>query len=104
MPNKFKSLPDILNKDKAFSNFRKSVRENDVVVEFEEIFPKLKNTVTASNINKGILYLIVDNSVLRNEIFINKKLMIEKINTHFDQQIIVDVKFTNFRNSHRKIT
>ena len=104
MPSKFKSLTDILNEDKAFSKFRKSIKENDVVVEFEEIFPKLKNTVTSSNVNKGILYLIVDNSVLRNELFMNKKLMIEKINTHFNQQIIVDVKFTNFRNSHRKTT
>jgi hypothetical protein len=102
MPDKFKSLSDVISKDAAFSKFRHSVKENNVVVEFENIFPKLSKTVTASNVNKGILYLIVDNSVLKNEIYINKNLMIEKINNHFSQQLIVDVKFTNFRNINRK--
>ncbi len=74
MRDKFKSLKEILNNDDGFSNFRKSVKENDVVVEFYNIFPKLKNTVNASNVNKGILYLSVDNSVLRNELYVNKKL------------------------------
>lgn len=103
MPRDFKSLTEIINKEKAFSKFRNSVKENSVIVQFEDIFPKLKNTVTASNISKGILYLIVDNSVLRNELYLNKKIMIEKINNHFNQQIVLDVKFTNFRNIHRKI-
>jgi len=103
MPKGIKSLKDILDTEE-FSNFRKSVKENDVVVKFNDIFPKLKNTVTPSNVNKGVLYLVVDNSVLRTELHLNKKLMIKKINDHFNQQIIVDVKFTNFRNIHRKTT
>lgn len=103
MRDKFKSLKEILDTDDEFSNFRKSVKENDVVVKFYNIFPKLKNTVNASNVNKGVLYLSVDNSVLRNELYVNKKLMIEKINNHFSQQLVVDIKFTNFRNIHRKI-
>ena len=102
MPSEFKSLTDVIAKDKGFSKFRHAVKENDVVVEFENIFPKLSKTVTSSNVNKGTLYLIVDNSVLRNEIYLNKNLMIEKINNHFSQQLIVDVKFTNFRNINRK--
>ena len=102
MPKEFKSLADVLKKEKAFSKFRHSVKENDVVLEFEKIFPELSKTVKASNINMGTLYLMVDNSVLRNELYLRKILMIEKINNHFNQQIIVDVKFTNFRNIHRK--
>jgi Dna[CI] antecedent, DciA len=102
MPDKFKSLSDVILKDAAFSKFRHSVKENNVVVEFEKIFPKLSKTVIASNVNKGILYLIVDNSVLRNEISLNKSLMIERITKYFNQQLIVDVKFTNFRNINRK--
>ena len=97
MPKGFKSLKEILDTDE-FSNFRKSAKENDVIVKFNNIFPKLKNTVTPSNVNKGVLYLVVDNSVLRTELFMNKKKMIERINNHLHQQIIVDVKFTNFRN------
>ena len=100
MPKEFKSVADVL-KEKDFSKFRHSVKE-DVVINFDKIFPELSKTVKSSNINKGILYLIVDNSVLRNELYLNKNLMIEKINNHYKQKIIVDVKFTNFRNIHRK--
>ena len=98
MPNTFKSLIDILGKDKAFSKFRKKVKENDVVIEFGDIFPELSKTVTASKVNKGVLYLIVENSVLRSELYHNKNLIVEKINKYFNQQIIVDTKFANFRN------
>jgi len=101
MPDNFKSLSEILTKEKSFSKFRNAVKENEVVMEFEKIFPDLSKTVKTSNVNKGTLYLIVENSVLRSELFLKKKLMIEKINNHFNQQIIVDVKFTNFRNIHR---
>lgn len=101
MPKEFKSVADVL-KEKDFSKFRHSVKENDVVINFDKIFPELSKTVKSSNINKGILYLMVDNSVLRNELYLKKNLMIEKINNHYKQKIIVDVKFTNFRNIHRK--
>lgn len=97
MSKGIKSLKDIFDNEE-FSNFRKTVKENDVIVKFNDIFPKLENTVTPSNVHKGVLYIVVDNSVLRTELHMNKKLMIEKINNHFNQQIIVDVKFTNFRN------
>lgn len=104
MPNQFKSITEIIGKDNAFSKFRKSVREQDIINEFNNIFPDLSKTVSASNVNKGILYLTVENSVLRNEIYLQRKIVIEKINKYFDQNIIVDIKFTNFRNINRKIT
>lgn len=101
MPDNFKSLTEILSKDRAFEKFRKSVSEQDVVNEFHEIFPDLTKTVTANNIHNGILYLIVENSVLRNEIYLNKSVVIEKINNYFNQPLINDIKFTNFRNIYR---
>ena len=103
MPNTFKKLGDVLSKDEAFTNFRASVKESEVVIEFNNIFPELSKTVQANNVNKKTLYLIVENSVLRSELFLKKSLMIEKINNYFNQKIIVDVKFTNFKNSYRKI-
>jgi hypothetical protein len=102
MPKNFKSLSDVLSGEKEFLNFRKSVKENDVIVLFNEIFPEFKKLVSPSNVHKGVLYLSVDNSVLRNEIHLRKKQMIEKINSHLNQQLINDVKFTNFRNINRK--
>ena len=102
MPSYFKSVSEVINKDKSFSKFRKGVSEVNVIEEFSNIFPELSKTVKASNINKGILYLVVENSVLRNEIYLKKQLMIDKINKHFNRDIINSVKFTNFRTIHRK--
>lgn len=102
MPKKFKSLTEVIDNEEAFQNFRKSVKENNVVNEFINIFPDLTKTVIANSVQKGVLYLFIENSVLRNEIYLRKNLMIEKINNHFNQQLIVDVKFTIFRNSNRK--
>lgn len=98
MPNEFRSLTDILSRDKAFSKLRKTLKETDVVVEFEKIFPDLSKTVKASNVFKGILFLAVENSVLRNELFIKRNLIVEKVNKYFNQKIIIDIKFRNLRN------
>ena len=102
MSDKFEKLSDVITKDKAFSKFRSSLNEQDVVEMFGEIFPEFSKSVSASNVHKGILYLAIENSVIRNELHLNKGLMIEKINKHFNQRIIVDIKFTNFRTIYRK--
>jgi len=101
MSDNFKSITDILEKEKAFSNFNKSVKEQDVLNKFFDIFPNLKKTVKVSHINKRILYLSVENSVLRNEIYLNKNKLLEKINKQFSSEILKDLKFTNFRKIHR---
>ncbi len=98
MPDKFKSLTEILEGDKAFSKFRKRIKENNVIEEFENIFPELSKTVKPSRVTKGVLYLIVDNSVLRSELYQKKSLIVKKINDFFKQKIIVNIKFSNFRN------
>jgi hypothetical protein len=97
MPKQFKSITDIIGRDKAFAKFRKSIREQDVQVEFHNIFPDLKRTVTVSNVNKGVLYLSVQNSVLKNELFFKKKIVLQKINDYFNQPVIDDIKFSNFK-------
>ncbi|MDX1699114.1 MAG: DciA family protein [Melioribacteraceae bacterium] len=101
MPKEFKSLTYIMKNEKAFSKFRKSISEQDVQEEFFNIFPDLKKTVEISNIKNGILYLIVENSVLRNELYLRKTLVIDRINKHFNNNILADIKFTNFRNINR---
>ncbi|PID57957.1 MAG: hypothetical protein CR986_08565 [Ignavibacteriae bacterium] len=102
MSDNFKSLSEIIGKEKEFSNFRTSVKENNVINDFYNIFPALEKNVKTSNIYKSILYLIVENSVLRNELNLKKKIMIEKINKHYNQKIITDIKFTYSKNSYRK--
>ena len=94
MLKSFRSITEVLNNEKAFSGFRKSAKENDVVEKFPEIFPELSKTVFAKNIKKGILSLYTDNSVMKNELFLKKSLMIEKINNFFNEKIITDIKFS----------
>ncbi len=93
---KFVSLTEILNKDKAFSNLRKTVLQNDVVSEFYNIFPNFKKTVKPLNVYKETLYLEVENSVLKNELFLQRNLITKKINEHFKKKIIKYIKFKSF--------
>ncbi len=94
MPNSFRSITDIIKNEKAFSGFRKSAKENDVIEKFSEIFPELSKTVFARSIKKGILFLYTDNSVMKNELFLKRSLMVEKINKFFNEKIIRDIKFS----------
>ena len=94
MPSTFRRLTDVINGEKAFSGFRKTVKENDVVLKFSELFPELSKTVEARSVSKGILYLSTENSVLKSELFLQRNLIVEKINTHFKENVIVDIKFS----------
>jgi hypothetical protein len=93
MPNSFRSLSDILNKEKAFSSFRKLAKGNDVVEKFAEIFPDLTKTVSAQSVKNGILILKTDNSVMKNELFLKRSLIVKKVNDFFNEKIISDIKF-----------
>ncbi len=93
---KFVSLTEILKKDKAFSKFRKTALQNDVVAEFYNVFPHLKKTVKPLNVYKDILYLDVENSVLKNELFLQRNLIVKKINSYFNKEVIKYIKFKSF--------
>ncbi len=94
--NKFVSLSEILNKDKSFAKLRKAVLQNDVINKFYIIFPHLKKTVKPLNVYKKTLYLEVENSVLKNELYLQRNLIVKKINNHFNHKIINDIKFKSF--------
>ncbi|MBI1933386.1 MAG: DUF721 domain-containing protein [Ignavibacteriales bacterium] len=93
MLNSFRSLTEVFNNENTFEKFRKSVKEIDVLEGFHAVFPDLKKTVKPKYVKKGILFLSAENSVLKNELFLNRKLIVEKINNHFKEKIITDIKF-----------
>lgn len=43
MPEGFKSIEDILNTEPGLEKVRRIIKQSDVVLEFYEIFPDLKN-------------------------------------------------------------
>lgn len=93
MHNDFKSLSEIINKEKAFSKIRTITRENDILADFVKIFPELSEVAKPVKIVKSIIYLRVENSVWRSELNFNQKIMIEKINNHYKEEIIKNIKF-----------
>ena len=88
-----KSVGDILREDKSFKAFNVKAQEMEVLEKFPEIFPKLKRLVKPKRIFNSVLFLGVENSVLRSELNLNKKNIIEKINSHFAKIVVKDIKF-----------
>jgi hypothetical protein len=93
MPDDFKSLTDILGKEKAFEKVRKAAKEYDVLEKFGDIFPDLKKVAEAVKIENGVLFLHVENSVWRSELKFRQSSLIEKINKKFNEKIIKTVRF-----------
>jgi hypothetical protein len=89
----FRTLDDVLNSESEFSNLRESLKNYNIVDEFEKIFPELKIIAQAVRVDKQILFLRVENSVWKSELNFKKNLIVDKINKHFNQQIIKSIRF-----------
>lgn len=89
----FKSITDIISKEKDFEKLRDTIKNYDVVDEFAKIFPELSQIARAVKTEKQTLFLKVDNSVWKSELNFQKSLLIEKINKYFNEQIIKSIKF-----------
>lgn len=93
MPDKFKSIADIFKEDPGLASVRKIIRQSDVVLEFFKIFPEIKKVVIPLKVDKKILILKVENSILRSELKFKEVLMVEKINKYFKEEIIKGIRF-----------
>lgn len=89
----YKSISEVIDKEKDFEHLRKRAKEHDVVESFRIIFPDLTNIAQAKKVEKSILFLRVENSVWRSELNFNRTKLIEKINNHFHEQLIKSIKF-----------
>ncbi|MFA3783564.1 DUF721 domain-containing protein [Melioribacteraceae bacterium 4301-Me] len=93
MFSKFKSISEVLDKEKDFEGIRKFMRNFSVVEDFPKIFPELKKIVKAVKVSRGILYIKTENSIWRSELSFKKNLMIEKINRYYNENIITSIRF-----------
>lgn len=91
--NTFKSITDIIDKEKDFQKLRDTLKNYNVVDEFEKIFPELSKIAKALKTEKKTLLLKVENSVWKSELNFQKNILIEKINKHFNEQVIKSIKF-----------
>jgi len=93
MPNKIKTVGEILKDEPVFTGLRKTALENDIVQNFSIIFPDLKLVVEAKKIVKGSLFLKVENSVWKSELNMRKNIIIERINTSFGEEVVKKIRF-----------
>ena len=89
----FRTLDDVLNSENEFSNLRESMKNYNIVEEFEKIFPELKLIAHPVKVEKKVLFLRVENSVWKSELNFSKNLIMEKINKYFNQQVIKSIRF-----------
>ena len=93
MPNNFRSLSDIIYKEKAFNKIVNKVREQEVVHSFNKIFPELDNVAKAIKVERKTLFLRVENSVWRSELNLKQNAIIKKIKIKLENIDIEKIKF-----------
>jgi hypothetical protein len=94
MPDEFKSIKDVFNSDPALKKIRAVINENEVVNDFEKIFPEFNKVAKAKTVQYSTLTLKVENAAWRNELKFKEKEIIEKINSYYGQERINKIKFS----------
>ncbi|HKB86434.1 MAG TPA: DciA family protein [Ignavibacteriaceae bacterium] len=93
MPEKFKSIADILNENPGLAPVRKIIKQSDVIIGFYDIFPELRKVVKPVKVDKQILFIKVENSILRSELRFQENLIVSKVNKYFKEERIKGIKF-----------
>ena len=93
MPDNFRSITDVLFKEKEFSKIVAKAKEEEIVQKFSEIFPELNEIAKAIKFNRNTLFLRVENSVWRSELNLKQQAMISKLKKHFSNVHIDKIKF-----------
>ncbi len=93
MPDRFKTLKEVFEKDPSLKKLRNVVNESRVVSDFNKIFPNFEKMVVPVKVEKKRLFLRIENPAWRHEIKFKEKEIIEKINKEFNKEIIKWIKF-----------
>jgi hypothetical protein len=95
MHNKFLSIKEALNTNPGLSNVHNIVKQSEVVEKFFSVFPEMEKVVQPVRVNKKVLMLKVESSVLRSELKFNESLMVEKINKFFNEERVRSIRFAS---------
>lgn len=93
MPDNFKSLKEVFNKDPELKKIRDVVKSSDIVNDFQEIFPDLGQIVSKVKTNKKTLLLKVDNPAWRQELKQQEENIIKKVNSFYNEERINQIRF-----------
>ena len=94
MPDGFKSIKEVFNTDPALKDLKNFVNENDVINDFEKIFPDFIKVAKAKAVQKKTLTLKVENAVWRSELKFKENEIISKINSFYNEERILKIKFS----------
>ena len=93
MHSSFKSLKEVFQKERSLAGVREIVESSDVIVHFYEMFPNLEKVAIPQSCEKKVLKLKVENPSWRNELKFMESEMVEKINKHFSEKRINQIRF-----------
>jgi len=93
MPDNFKSIAEIINREPGLASIRKVIKQSDVILEFFKIFPEMKKVVKPVKVEKKILFIKVENSILRSELKFQETLIVDKVNRYFKEERIKGIRF-----------
>jgi hypothetical protein len=86
-----KSISQIIAQEE-FKDIREIAESYNVIEEFYTIFPELKKIATPKKVEDRVLFIKVENSVWKSELFLYRKQITEKINRFFNKQILKTIK------------
>ena len=84
-------VSDIFNKRK-YSNKLNEVKLNNIIIEL--FGTSLSNYFNIIEYRDKILFIKIDSLELKNELKTNKNLFLEKINLHFNDEVIKDIEIS----------
>jgi hypothetical protein len=93
MRSSFKSLKEVFKKERSLAGVREIVDSSDVIVQFYEMFPNLEKVAIPQSCEKKVLKLKIENPAWRNEMKFMELEIIEKINNHFNEKRINQIRF-----------
>ncbi len=93
MPDNFKSIREIIADNPGLAGVRKTVKQSDVILEFFKIFPEMKKVVRPVKVYNKILFISVENSILRSELKFRESQLVSKVNKYFNEERIKGIRF-----------
>jgi hypothetical protein len=93
MPDNFKSIREIIADNPGLAGVRKTVKQSDVILEFFKIFPEMKKVVKPVKVYNKILFISVENSILRSELKFRESQLVSKVNKYFNEDRIKGIRF-----------
>lgn len=91
--NSIKSFAEVLMNSEGMEKIREVSLKYKVVEEFLELFPEFKEFVEPVKLNKKVLSLRVENSVMRSELNLRQEALKEKINNYYKKEVVTSIKF-----------